>query len=215
LILGYSIVLLAMLHLARITKKALLGKTELQILARQRSEYAWDVIADEQMMISTDVGAFSEGMLVLLDLSDDNEASNLQDATNWVLEVMGQYLAIGITPEQLQQEIERAEQWRQSLTLQSQEVGRRALETEARRDQIQQLEENIKKEKEEIERLEAALKEKYQRLNLDLDQPAADESANGVDTNGADTNSTGTNGTDASPSPSQTSDTSVEPAAED
>lgn len=204
-----------MLHLARITKKALLGKTELQILARQRSEYAWDVIADEQMMISTDVGAFSEGMLVLLDLSDDNEASNLQDATNWVLEVMGQYLAIGITPEQLQQEIERAEQWRQSLTLQSQEVGRRALETEARRDQIQQLEENIKKEKEEIERLEAALKEKYQRLNLDLDQPAADESANGVDTNGADTNSTGTNGTDASPSPSQTSDTSVEPAAED
>lgn len=207
--------LLAMLHLARITKKALLGKTELQILARQRSEYAWDVIADEQMMISTDVGAFSEGMLVLLDLSDDNEASNLQDATNWVLEVMGQYLAIGITPEQLQQEIERAEQWRQSLTLQSQEVGRRALETEARRDQIQQLEENIKKEKEEIERLEAALKEKYQRLNLDLDQPAADESANGVDTNGADTNSTGTNGTDASPSTSQTSDTSVEPAAED
>lgn len=207
--------LLAMLHLARITKKALLGKTELQILARQRSEYAWDVIADEQMMISTDVGAFSEGMLVLLDLSDDNEASNLQDATNWVLEVMGQYLAIGITPEQLQQEIERAEQWRQSLTLQSQEVGRRALETEARRDQIQQLEENIKKEKEEIERLEAALKEKYQRLNLDLDQPAADESANGVDTNGADTNSTGTNGTDASPSASQTSDTSVEPAAED
>jgi hypothetical protein len=204
-----------MLHLARITKKALLGKTELQILARQRSEYAWDVIADEQMIISTDVGAFSEGMLVLLDLSDDNEASNLQDATNWVLEVMGQYLAIGITPEQLQQEIERAEQWRQSLTLQSQEVGRRALETEARRDQIQQLEENIKKEKEEIERLEAALKEKYQRLNLDLDQPAADESANGVDTNGVDTNSTGTNGTDASPSPSQTSDTSVEPAAED
>jgi predicted RNase H-like nuclease (RuvC/YqgF family) len=57
-----------------------------------------------------------------------------------------------MTPAALEQEIERAERWRQSLTLKSQEVDRRALETAARRDEIQELERNLKQEQEELER---------------------------------------------------------------
>jgi hypothetical protein len=52
-----------------------------------------------------------------------------------------------MTPELLQQEVERAEHWRQSLTLQNQDLARRSLELEARREQIQSLEESMKKEK--------------------------------------------------------------------
>ncbi len=156
-----------MLHLARIQRKTLLGKAELLLLARQRSEYAWEVIESTEIHLAAEANALHEGNLVLLDL-DDDRVSNLRDATDWIVRTLGDYLAIGITPEQLQEEIERAEQWRQSLTLQSQEIGRRVLETEARRDQIQQLEENLKKEKEEIRRLEALLREKYQALGMDF-----------------------------------------------
>jgi hypothetical protein len=45
----------------------------------------------------------------------------------------------------LQQEVERAEEWRQSLTLQNQDLARRTLELEARREQIQALEESLKR----------------------------------------------------------------------
>jgi len=47
----------------------------------------------------------------------------------------------------LQQEVERAEQWRQSLTIQNQDLARRSLELEARREQIQALEESLKRER--------------------------------------------------------------------
>jgi predicted RNase H-like nuclease (RuvC/YqgF family) len=75
----------------------------------------------------------------------------VEDAIPWVLTLVEQYLAYGITPAALEQEIERAERWRQSLTLKSQEVDRRALETAARRDEIQELERNLKQEREELE----------------------------------------------------------------
>lgn len=57
------------------------------------------------------------------------------------------YLSSGMTPELLQQEVERAEQWRQSLTIQNQDLARRSLELEARREQIQALEESLKRER--------------------------------------------------------------------
>jgi hypothetical protein len=50
-----------------------------------------------------------------------------------------------MTPAQLRQEAERAESWRQSLTLQNQDLARRSLELEARREQIQALEESLKR----------------------------------------------------------------------
>jgi predicted RNase H-like nuclease (RuvC/YqgF family) len=95
--------------------------------------------------------SFQEGHLVLVELDAMNQISAVEDATPWVLSLVENYLAFGVTPEVLEQEIERAERWRQSLTLKSQEVDRRALETAARRDEIQELERNLKQERAELE----------------------------------------------------------------
>jgi len=46
------------------------------------------------------------------------------------------------------QQASRAEKWRQTLTLQNQELARRLLELEARREQIEALEESFKRDKE-------------------------------------------------------------------
>lgn len=149
-----------MLHLARIHRKAFLGRAELHLLARQRSEYNWDIIADRETTVAADVGSLSEGTLILTDVSDSNQVDNIREATEWVLDMIEQYLTLGMTPAHLQEEMERAEQWRQSLTLQNQEVARRALETEARRDQIQELEENLKQEKENLSQERQQLEQK-------------------------------------------------------
>ncbi|MBD0269428.1 MAG: hypothetical protein ICV77_14190, partial [Cyanobacteria bacterium Co-bin8] len=89
----------------------------------------------------------------------------VEDATPWVLTLVEQYLAFGVTPQALEQEIERAERWRQSLTLKSQEVDRRALETAARRDEIQELERKLKLEQEHLEVQRTELEALEARLN--------------------------------------------------
>ncbi|NET32481.1 MAG: hypothetical protein F6K19_10790 [Cyanothece sp. SIO1E1] len=146
-----------MLYLAQIHRKLPLRGTELQLLACQKDDYIWETISTEDIVISPDANVFHKGNLVLVELDEEKQVQKVQDATAWVLDLVSQYLTIGITPMTLQAEIELAEQWRQSLTLQSQEVGRRTLEIEARRDQIQELEERLKREKEKLGLLDSKL----------------------------------------------------------
>lgn len=154
-----------MLHLAQVQKKGYLGKTGLRLLASQRSEGIWEVNPDDEIILSPEATVYSENALVLVELSTTHQVLNLQDAKEWVLEIIQKYLINGITPAFLKQETERAEQWRQSLTLQSQELDRRALELEARREQIQALEEDLKREKKQFESLAAELDLRTQELD--------------------------------------------------
>jgi hypothetical protein len=144
-------------HLAKVSQKKISGKVSLQLLARQVSESLWEPISAEKSIETPFSIPYNEGVLVLLKLDTQNQVIAVTDATDWVLDLVSQYLSQGITPEFLKQEMERAEQWRQSLTLQSQEVRRRALETAARRDEIQALEQRLRLEQEELERRESAL----------------------------------------------------------
>jgi hypothetical protein len=141
-----------MQYLARVQKKAFLGGAELTLLAVQNSDTVWERLAKESLVETPRLLAFPEGSLVLVEVDGSNQVVAVEDAIPWVLTLVDQYLAYGITPATLEQEIERAERWRQSLTLKSQEVDRRALETAARRDEIQELERNLKQEQEELER---------------------------------------------------------------
>lgn len=143
-----------MLHLAQVQKQEFSGKFVLRLLAFQEAEYTWIVIAEEKVLPPAEVllgardQALSAGLLVLVELSPTEEIKSIQNAASWVLDLVQTYLSSGITPTFLEEEAERTEQWRQTLTLQNQELSRRSLEVEARREQIQALEENIKREKE-------------------------------------------------------------------
>lgn len=144
-----------MLHLAQVQKQELSANLSLRLLACQETEYTWVVMTKEVIVPTTEMSSdarielvLSEGMLVLAELSSTDEIESIQDATYWVLEMVQTYLSNGITPAFLQQEVERAEKWRQTLSLQSQDLARRSLELEARREQIQALEESIRREEE-------------------------------------------------------------------
>lgn len=161
-----------MLHLAQVQKQGLLGQINLRLLAQKLSDRAWTILAPEDTLICAGVDRSSaendaafipanhwgEGALVLVEISDTQEIISIQDATDWVLGIVEQYLSPGATSDYLQKEVELIEQWRQSLTLQSQELSRRTLELEARRDQIQALEEKLQREKHLLEVMVAKLK---------------------------------------------------------
>jgi len=154
-----------MLYLAQVKKKETLWPISLRLLAYHKPDDTWAVITDKNAAFSGEaileasfVNTFSDGVLVLVDIGDNHEILSIQDATNWVLNFVQQYLTKDITPNFLEEEAEKAEQWRQTLTLQSQELSRRAIEIEARREQIQTLEEKLQREKHLLEIMAAKLK---------------------------------------------------------
>jgi hypothetical protein len=96
----------------------------------------------------------SNNLLVLVELSPTGEIQRVEDATPWVINLVQTYLSTGITPKFLKQEAEKVESWQQNLTLQNQDLARRSLELEARREQIEALEESIKRERNGREKTE-------------------------------------------------------------
>jgi hypothetical protein len=161
-----------MLHLAQVQQRSIPERPTLKLLAAQTTDEVWITLGGEVLLPPEQVVNVFPGQLVLADLSENCEVLSMYDARDWVVELVQRYLSHGITPEFLHQETERAEQWRQILTLQSQELDRRALEMEARREQIQELEENLKQQRrdldlqrEQLQNQERLLWEERQRLH--------------------------------------------------
>ncbi|MEO0516812.1 MAG: hypothetical protein AAF171_05895 [Cyanobacteria bacterium P01_A01_bin.116] len=145
-----------MQHLAKVHAKSVVDGNQLQLLAVNTRQHTWEPVMPREVVTTTQAVAFNEQALVLIDLDDDRQVVTVEDATDWVVDFISEYLTLGLTPKALEEELNRAEQWRQSLTLQSQEVRRRALETAARRDEIQNLEKRLKLERETLERKDTA-----------------------------------------------------------
>lgn len=150
-----------MLYLAQVQSQEVLGDRTLQLLACQNADDTWAILAEQSILtLSRDcvqnpknslVNALNEGVLVLADVGENGEVLNMRSANNWVLELVEKHLTTGITPDFLQLEAEKAENWRQSLTLESQALSRRLIEVEARREQIQNLEAKLQQERQLLE----------------------------------------------------------------
>ncbi len=152
-----------MLHLAQVQKKGFLGKTELRLLAFERSENTWVVLSGEDVVTTGDIN-LNEGSLVLLDLTPHKQVQSIRDATKWVLETLQRYVGPGAMTN-LEEEYRKVEDWRQSLTMQSQEYSRRQMELEARREQLQALEDNLSRREKELEANWHRLRSEMDRLN--------------------------------------------------
>jgi hypothetical protein len=87
-----------MLHLAQIQQQSLSAQPELRLLAAQEADNkAWTVLTGEVMLPPDRAQQFHPDQLVLADLSEQNEVLNIQDAKEWVLEIVQRYLATGVT----------------------------------------------------------------------------------------------------------------------
>ncbi|MEB3212748.1 MAG: hypothetical protein VKL39_15415 [Leptolyngbyaceae bacterium] len=159
-----------MLYLAKVSKHEETGELLLKLLARQKSEHHW-VLAPSQdpVVITLEGEGYGVDSLVLADLSRDRTVESIQDATDWVLRVIKEYLVTGIDPDVLNKEAERAEEWRKDLTLKTQDLARRALELETRRDQIQELEKKLEAERQQIE--STRLKIEVEKAKVGMDEP--------------------------------------------
>lgn len=149
-----------MLYLAQVETKPNSGEIQLQVLARQESEYVWKVDNSEALPLTKE-SFLGVGVLVLVEVDRHQQIISIQNAKEWVLSILQQHLTKNaINSQFIQTEQNKVEKWRQEITAQNLELNRRALEIETRREQLQELEQELKRDREELSRQQAQLFDK-------------------------------------------------------
>ena len=174
-----------MLYLAKLQTVDVNSKVSLALLGCQNSENNWSLAPDSATaLVENALSEFlrshnepfeeflAPGKILLAEVAETGQVKSAQDATAWFLLLIEQYLSRDLTPEILVMEAERAEEWRQFLTLQNQDVVRRSLEVETRREQIQELERGLEDKRIKLESMQEKLisdQADLQELKRDLE----------------------------------------------
>ncbi|MBX9254792.1 hypothetical protein H1Q63_12670 [Desmonostoc muscorum CCALA 125] len=164
-----------MLYLAEVQKQkgGLLsggGKTELKLLACQRTDQNWSTVSEE-VIAAEDASKLNDGALVLVELNPNRQVQRIQEAGRPLVNILQNFSR---QLEKFKLKEDEIDQWKQSLTFQAQELNRREMEMEARLEQLQQMEDESQQLEEqkqevdtsrgEIERLQAEIERNRQEL---------------------------------------------------
>ncbi|WP_353930377.1 pilus motility taxis protein HmpF [Okeanomitos corallinicola TIOX110] len=164
-----------MLYLAEVQKQkvGLLGggsKTELKLLACQRSDQNWNNVS-EDIIAAEEASKLNDGALVLVELSPNRQVQRIQEAGRPLVNILQNFSR---QVEKFKLKEDEIDQWKQSLMFQVQELNRREMDMESRWEQLQNLEsevdrleeqkQEVESSREEIEQLKAEVERKSQEL---------------------------------------------------
>jgi DNA repair exonuclease SbcCD ATPase subunit len=145
------------LYLAEIQKqsKGFMGgvETRLKLIACQRNDQSWSIVGNESIA-TEEANDFGDGALIVVNLSVNRQIQGkLESASGRVVGVLQGFSRLLEKTKSQEQEIE---QWKESLTIQSEELSRRQIEMETRLEQVEQMEEEFKQFEQQREEIAAA-----------------------------------------------------------
>ncbi len=139
------------------------GNASIRLLARNTGDNVWQPITNDQTLAVQDTSQtkdLKDGQMVVAEVSSSNQVQSVQDAAKKIVNILQ---AFSRSQDKYKSAEEEVEQWKQSLNFQSQELHRREQELEqkelelehldARRQELEELEEKFAKERSEIEQL--------------------------------------------------------------
>ena len=158
-----------MLYLAEVKKqtKGFIGgyKIELKLLACQHNDQTWSAIPGNDTLTYDETNSRGEGALLLVNLSNNRQLQGNPELAG--AEMVRQLQKISRLMERSKEDQEKIEQWKQSLTYQSEILNRQKIEMEARIEQIEQIEaefQYLDHQRQELETLKQQLKEQQRNL---------------------------------------------------
>ncbi len=164
-----------MLYLAEVQKKTGFigsGKPEFKLLACQRSENSWSTVTGDETLTAPDDASYNAGALVMVEVSGNRQVQRHYEAGRTLTTILQNFSNLSKKSKTQEEEIE---QWKQSLTFQSQELNRRELELETRQEQVEQAEadlEQLDAQRQELDQLRQTLEQQQEELtrkNQDLE----------------------------------------------
>ena len=134
-----------MLYLAQVTKNPYLNELELQLLVMETNEHLWQKTSGTLYIENREtLQQFNEGVLVLVEVDKNKQILQIDNAKNWMLDIIENFLSEPrLTPEFIQDTEARIEQGRQEITSKNLDLTRRQLELETQREQIQAVESSL------------------------------------------------------------------------
>jgi len=157
------------LYLAEVKKqtKGFIGgyKTELKLLACQHKDQTWSAIAGNDILTYDETNSIGEGALLLVNLSDNRQLQGNPELAG--AEMVRQLQKISRLMERNKEDQEKIDQWKQSLTYQSEILNRQKMEMEARIEQIERIEaefDYLEGKRQELENLKQQLQEQQRHL---------------------------------------------------
>lgn len=165
-----------MLYLAEVQKRTGFiggGKAEFKLLACQRTEQSWTAVPGEESVTAPDdASSYGAGALIMVEMNNNRQVQRHYEAGRSLVSILQNFSNLNKKYKTQEEEIE---QWKQSLTFQSQELNRREMEIETRQEQLEQAEADLEKleaQRQEIEQSRqelAQLQQDLTRKNQDLE----------------------------------------------
>ena len=131
-------------------------ETKLKLLACQRNDQSWSIVPGNESITTDNASDFGEGALIVVNLSANRQVQGKpESASKRIIGVLQGFSRLLEKTKTQEQEIE---QWKESLTIQSEQLSMREIEMENRLEQVEQMEEEFKEfeqQRQEIERAKA------------------------------------------------------------
>ncbi|MEH2403588.1 pilus motility taxis protein HmpF [Nostoc sp.] len=159
-----------MLYLAEVQKQkgGLLSggaKTELKLLACQRTDQNWSTVSEE-VIAAEDASKLNDGALVLVELNPNRQVQRIQEAGRPLVNILQNFSR---QLEKFKLKEDEIDQWKQSLTFQAQELNRREMDMEVRSEQLQQLEDELQQLEEQKQKVDTSRQE-IERLQTEVER---------------------------------------------
>jgi len=141
------------------------SKTELKLLACQRTDQNWSTVSEE-VIAAEEASKLNDGALVLVELTPNRQVQRIQEAGRPLVNILQNFSR---QLEKYKLKEDEIDQWKESLTFQAQELNRREMDMEARLEQLHEMEE-------EFQRLEAhkqevdTSREKIEQLQSEVER---------------------------------------------
>jgi chromosome segregation ATPase len=137
------------------------SKPELKLLACQRTEQSWSAIPGEELVMGPDEASnYNPGVLVMVEMNANRQIqSQLKDASKHLVGIL-QNLSRQI--EKYKKEADEIESWRQSLSIQSQQLQVRQEEIYGREEELENGRAELDRLRQEAQALETTLEQHEQ-----------------------------------------------------
>jgi len=148
------------------------GKAEFKLLACQRSEHDWSSVPGDEVVAAPDDADYGADTLVMVELNSSRQVQRHQAAGRTLVNILQNFSGLS---KKFKAQGEEIEQWKESLTYQSQALNRREMEIESRQDQVEQAEADLEQLEERQQVLEAqqgeveTLRDELMRKNSELE----------------------------------------------
>ncbi|WP_375513571.1 pilus motility taxis protein HmpF [uncultured Nostoc sp.] len=159
-----------MLYLAEVQKQkgGLLsggGKTELKLLACQRTDQNWSTVSEE-VIAAEDASKLNDGALVLVELNPNRQVQRIQEAGRPLVNILQNFSR---QLEKFKLKEDEIDQWKQSLTFQAQELNRREMDMEVRSEQLQNMEDELQQLEQQKQEVDTSRQE-IERLQTEVER---------------------------------------------